>query len=81
MKELWTVAEVCRAVHVSRSLVYEWVATEKIPHFKVNGLIRFDPDDVARWLESCRSDCVLDSKVLLRALDRTLEGRVMKGRG
>lgn len=52
--KLLTVDEVSRLLQAKPSTIYEWAETSKIPHLKVNGLLRFSEDDISRWLRDCQ---------------------------
>jgi excisionase family DNA binding protein len=41
------------AIHlnVSKDTVYNWVYTEKIPFKRINGVIRFDPQEIDNWIK------------------------------
>lgn len=56
--QLLTVREVAALCNVRPGTVYEWVATGKIPHYKLGGTsassIRFSRADVIAWLKSGR---------------------------
>lgn len=53
--KLIKITDIINMLGVSRSLVYEWVANDKIPgKIELNGLIRFDEADVVRWLKALK---------------------------
>lgn len=31
--------------------IEDWVKKRRIPYRKINGLVRFHPDDIARWMD------------------------------
>jgi excisionase family DNA binding protein len=35
---------------VSRSLIYKMVEANEIPHYRIGAAIRFDPEDIEKWL-------------------------------
>jgi excisionase family DNA binding protein len=45
-----TVSDVAEVLHVSARQVYSLAASNKIPHMRVGGSIRFDPSEFAAWL-------------------------------
>jgi excisionase family DNA binding protein len=45
-----TVDEVAKLMNVSSRHIYQLVKDGKIPHFHVGGAVRFDPDNVKKWL-------------------------------
>ncbi len=54
MNALLKVADIARLTGAGRSTVYEWAETGKIPAFRVNGLLRFDPGRIELWLKACK---------------------------
>ena len=56
---LWTISVVAELFVVSRSLVYQMVDSGKLPYLRIGmgrGAIRFKPEDVRNYLESCRRE-------------------------
>ena len=53
---LWDVKELSLFLKIKPSTLYSWVAQAKIPHVRVNGLIRFDRKAIDRWLESFQQE-------------------------
>jgi excisionase family DNA binding protein len=51
---LLKVKDVAEALGVSPSTVYRWAELGQIPCLKVNGALRFDPDDFFSWIKSCK---------------------------
>jgi excisionase family DNA binding protein len=49
---LLTVQDISKQLQVKSSTLYAWVAQGKIPSLKINGLIRFDPHAIDRWVKS-----------------------------
>ena len=45
------VAEVAEVLGVTPQHIYKMAANGNIPSFRVSGAVRFDPDQVAAWLE------------------------------
>lgn len=55
---LLTVAEVAKWLSISSSLVYQLVDSGRLPVVRIGngrGAIRFQPGDIADYIESCRS--------------------------
>jgi excisionase family DNA binding protein len=46
--------ELAAGMRVARVTVYQWVRRGVIPHLKLEGVVRFDPQEVQAWLESKR---------------------------
>ena len=49
---LLTIEEVSRLLSVKVSTIYQWVHMEYIPHVKMGRLVRFDVDEVLKWIEA-----------------------------
>jgi len=45
------VAEVAELLGVTPQHIYKMAASGRIPSFRVSGAIRFDPADIASWLQ------------------------------
>lgn len=50
-KEALKVSEVAKILGVSQQQVYKMVAAGAIPHFHVQGAIRFCPAELAEWIK------------------------------
>lgn len=49
-KTAMTVDEVAELVNVSSRHIYQLVKDGKIPHYHIGSALRFDPDEVKKWL-------------------------------
>lgn len=59
LKCLLTVADVAKWLTVSSSLVYQLVESGKLPVYRIGngrGSIRFRPEDIEGYLNTCRSE-------------------------
>ena len=54
--KLITVKDVSGILNVKPMAVYEWTYQNKIPYYKLNGVIRFDKDEIFEWIKSNKSD-------------------------
>lgn len=54
--ELLTVQEIARILKAKPKTVYQWAELGQIPCVKLNGCLRFDLEDVLRWVRSCKRD-------------------------
>jgi excisionase family DNA binding protein len=52
--KLITIKEVSELLNVKPSTVYQWAELGQIPCFKLNGCLRFDIEDIMKWLRSCK---------------------------
>lgn len=51
---LVTIKEISRILNVKVSTLYSWVNKGSIPAHKINGLIRFDMDEIEEWVKRSR---------------------------
>lgn len=55
LPDLMTVREVCDRLRISRSKVYEFIATGELTSYRIGGCRRVAEDDVYRFLEQSRA--------------------------
>jgi excisionase family DNA binding protein len=48
---LLNVGEVAQMLCIKPRTVYVWVQARKIPFKRLNGFVRFDPDEIAEWVK------------------------------
>ena len=46
--------ELAAALKIARVTAYQWVRRGVIPHLKLEGVVRFDPEEIEAWLKSKR---------------------------
>lgn len=51
---LVTIKELSEFLKVKSSTLYSWVHSGTIPFIKLNGLLRFDMDEITKWVESSK---------------------------
>lgn len=49
-EDLWTVVEVAEFLNLRPKTIRNRVSLGKIPHVKVDGLLRFRPSEIRRWI-------------------------------
>jgi len=64
---LLTVKELANQLHIRPSTLYAWAAQGRIPCVKLHGLVRFERDEIERWVESFR---IQGSPIALKAAPR-----------
>jgi len=47
--------EVSQLLQVKLSTIYQWTHQDYIPHYKVGRFVRFDEDEIVKWLR--KSQC------------------------
>ncbi len=63
---------------VKQSTVYSWVRTCSIPFHKLNGLIRFDMDEIESWVKTCRPSARPIPNMSLKRYDNRNINRIIK---
>ena len=54
--KLATIKEVAVILRMKESTLYSWVGSGLIPSFKLNGLVRFDLDEIREWVVNSRKE-------------------------
>jgi predicted DNA-binding transcriptional regulator AlpA len=67
--------DIAKALSVSPSTVYQWAELGQIPCLKVNGALRFDPDDFISWVQSCKKAANSSYNPLIQARGPRKGGR------
>jgi excisionase family DNA binding protein len=52
------VKEIAQILNVKPSTLYQWAELGQIPCIKLNGALRFDIDDINRWILSCKRQAI-----------------------
>ena len=56
MKHYLNITTLAERLAIKRSTLYAWAEQGSIPHLKLGRLLRFDPDEIDRWLHAHRRD-------------------------
>jgi excisionase family DNA binding protein len=48
------IKELSEILVVKPSTLYQWAELGMIPCYKINGALRFDMEDILKWVESCK---------------------------
>lgn len=54
--KLVDVKEIASMLNVKPSTLYQWAELGQIPCIKLNGALRFDLDDILKWIKSCKKE-------------------------
>lgn len=54
MSSLLTPRQLAELLHCKSSTIYAWAKEGRIPAYKLNGLLRFDPKEIEDWLKQNR---------------------------
>ena len=52
--EFVTVKELSQFLKVKESTLYSWVHSSLIPYHKLNGLVRFDMEEIREWVRESK---------------------------
>ena len=55
------VGEIAKLLGVTPQHIYKMAASGRIPAFRVSGSVRFDPDEVATWLQGKQTTVIAPS--------------------
>lgn len=47
--------EIAELIGVQPSTIYQWTHQSFIPHIKIGKLVRFNADDISRWLSNLKN--------------------------
>lgn len=50
--KLLNVTQLSELINVKPKTIYDWVHKEKIPYYKIEGALRFNSDEIERWVKS-----------------------------
>lgn len=51
---LISIDELAAILRIQKGTIYNWVYRRKIPYVKVGRLVRFDLNEIAKYLDGCR---------------------------
>ena len=52
--QLIDIKKVAEMLGVKPPTIYNWAEMGRIPYVKLNGALRFDPEDLLKWIQSCK---------------------------
>ncbi len=70
INKLLTVEDVAAMISCGPSTIYEWAKSGRIPSLKLNGLVRFVPEEVQEWILNKRQSAPDPGKSLGRLSKR-----------
>jgi excisionase family DNA binding protein len=88
-----TIKDVSEMIKVKPSTLYSWVKAGSIPHYRLNGVIRFDKEEIESWVQASRGKgdiATIDfrkpatqniDKIVKRAIDETTGKRYNAANG
>ena len=54
----WDIKKLSAYLNIKPSTLYAWVAQGRIPHVKILGLIRFNPEEIEAWVASFKAGTI-----------------------
>jgi len=51
-----TIKELSELLQIKDKTLYNWAELGQIPSLKLNGCLRFNIDDIHKWITSCKKD-------------------------
>ena len=60
------VKEIAEMLKMKPSTLYQWAELGQIPCIKLNGSLRFDLDDIDKWVKSCKREATSSYNPLIR---------------
>ncbi|MCI0530007.1 MAG: helix-turn-helix domain-containing protein [Nitrospira sp.] len=57
----WDIKKLSEHLNIKISTLYAWAAQGRIPHVKIHGLIRFDPEEIKAWLAAFKRSAIGES--------------------
>jgi len=54
-------------LNVKPSTLYQWAELGQMPSIKLNGALRFDLDDILKWIQSCKKEAISEYNPLIQA--------------
>jgi excisionase family DNA binding protein len=65
--KLLTVKDLSELLSVKQSTLYSWAAKGSIPSLKLNGLLRFDIEEISDWLKKLGKDTSGHEKIVKKS--------------
>ena len=59
MKKYIGVKELAEYISVKPSTIYQWVHEGYIPHYKIGGCVRFNIEEIERWIKKKKAKSIL----------------------
>jgi len=54
--KIMTIKEVSELLRVKEKTLYQWAEPGHIPCIKMSGCLRFDYEDILKWVKSCKKE-------------------------
>lgn len=76
--KLVTIKEVSKFLSVKESTLYSWVNKGSIPSHKINGLIRFDLDEIEEWVKRSKQVSSKPTPAIKVSINQDIDSIVKK---
>ncbi len=74
INKLLTAEDVAAMINCGPSTIYEWAKSGRIPSLKLNGLVRFVPEEVQEWILKKRQSAFKPGQKSLNQVSKHLTG-------
>ncbi|MBF0472432.1 MAG: helix-turn-helix domain-containing protein [Nitrospirae bacterium] len=58
--KILTIKEISQILNVKIKTLYQWAELNQIPHIKMNGCLRFDLNEIEKWVQNCKKGGILE---------------------
>jgi excisionase family DNA binding protein len=80
-----TIKEISVLLSVKASTLYSWVHNGTIPFHKLNGLVRFDLDEIETWVKTLKQDTrfpdIAPNKTISHGIDKIIKNAIDSAKG
>ena len=76
------IQELSSHINVKVKTIYSWISLKEIPHFKLGRLVRFEKDEIDRWIEQKKVEQIdLEKRSSIFDLERYNQGHPVRKSG
>ncbi len=76
--EFVTIKELSQFLKVKESTLYSWVHYGLIPYHKLNGLVRFDMEEIREWVKASHKETQKQELYIMKKQPQDIDGIVKK---
>src|SRR5574337_912900 len=76
--EFVTIKELSKFLKVKESTLYSWVHYGLIPFHKLNGLVRFDMEEIEAWISASRNEPQRQEFSIMKKPPQDIDGIIKK---
>ncbi len=72
--QIYDVKKTAELLSVKPSTLYQWAELGQIPSIRLNGALRFDLEDIVKWVQSCKRGSDSEYTMIARTAQRPQKG-------